>query len=152
MGIPFIPVKGVLGSNYLALDNGITRIENPYGPGEIAVIEALRPEVAVLHGLRATRTGYVVVDRGSASLLLIQASDTVIVSVEEIIEDDGLSIAPDETIAEPIYVDYIVHAPRGALPTACPGHYERDDHEIQAYVKACESSSAFQGYLERLLA
>ena len=54
MGIPFIPVKGVLGSNYLALDNGITKIENPYGPDEIAVIEALRPEVAVLHGLRAT--------------------------------------------------------------------------------------------------
>ena len=60
------------------------------------------------------------VDRGSASSLLMQASDAVIVSVEEIIEDDDLSIALDEAVAEPIYVDYIVHAPGGPCPRHAP--------------------------------
>jgi glutaconate CoA-transferase subunit A len=151
MGIPFIPVKGILGSDYLNIENGLKVTQNPYDHNEIAVVQAIRPDVAIAHGFKGTQSGYALIDKMTTSLLAIQASKRTIISVEEIVSEDGLLPNHQQVLVQPIYVGALVHAPKGAYPTGCPGYYDRDDTQIQTYMKASKSQNTFDVYLREFI-
>lgn len=151
MGIPFIPVKGIVGSDYLKIDNGIKIIQNPYDNSKIAVIEAIRPDVAILHGFKATETGFALIDRMTNAILPIHAAKRVIISVEEIVSESKLFENKQQILVQPIYIDILVHVPKGAYPTKCPGYYDRDDSQILAYLKASKSQETFDAYLQKFI-
>jgi acyl CoA:acetate/3-ketoacid CoA transferase alpha subunit len=65
MGLPYIAVRGLLGSDILKHRQDLKVEENPFNPGEkIVVAQPIRPDVAVFHALKADRWGNAVTAPG----------------------------------------------------------------------------------------
>src|SRR5215510_5402201 len=85
MGVPFLAVRGLLHSDILKHRPDLLVRENPFNPGEqIVMAQAIRPEVAVFHALKADRWGNAVTPGHRDDLMLARAARRVIVTVEEI--------------------------------------------------------------------
>ena len=149
IGIPYIPTMGYAGSDVIKERDDFAIAPNPFNPEErIVVAKAINPDVALFHGTKGDRWGNVLVRKQGEALMIAQASRRVIVTVEEIVaevsrEDTSGTFIPG------IHVSAVTHAPFGAYPTACDGHYELDEKQIVEYVEASASDEAFSEYLRK---
>jgi len=150
MNVPFAPVRGLLGTDYMKVRPDFLRMPNPYDPGEeIAVVPAIAPDVAVFHGFRGDRFGNVVTTGANDAKLIAQASRRVIATVEEVADGDLAREPHTDVLVPGIHVSAVVHAPLGAHPTSCAGCYGDDGDHIRAYMQAAASDESFRAYLER---
>lgn len=150
MNVPFVPVRGLLGTDYLKIRPDFKVVPNPYDPAEqIVVVPSIAPDVAVIHGYLGDRHGNVVTTGASDARLIAQASRTVIATVEEIVDADLLRTPHTGALVPGIHVTAVVHAPRGAHPTSCAGYYREDGDHIREYVRAAASDATFRAYLQR---
>ncbi|MFE5321786.1 CoA transferase subunit A [Paenibacillus sp. NPDC056579] len=148
MGIPFIPVRGLIGTDYMRIRSDFLQITNPYDEKEqLAIVPAIRPDVALFHAYKADTSGNVLAHPAHNNRLLAQASRHTIVSVEEIVSPDELRMEKGSLIPS-VYITAIVHQPSGARPTACPGYYSVDGGHIQMYLDASRSEEQFNLYLQ----
>mgnify|MGYP006153213803 CR=1 FL=1 len=152
-GAPFLPLRGILGSDILANRTDWKVIDNPFAEGggdPVVLLPAIRPDFALFHARYGDKYGNVWVGSKRECVLLAHASAQTFVTVEEI--RDG-NLMDDETMRAgtipPVYVDAVAHAPRGAWPLSLPGCYERDGEHLRAYVTAAKSDDGFSAYLER---
>lgn len=150
MNVPFVPVRGLLGTDYMRIRPDFTTIANPYDPAEpIAVVPAIAPDVAVFHGFRGDRAGNVVTWGAIDAKLIAEASRRTIATVEEVVDGD-LTATPTTGVLVPgIHVTAVAAAPRGAHPTGCPDHYGDDPEHLQEYIRAARADETFRAYLER---
>jgi len=128
-GLPFGIVRSMQGTD-LADEIGLKWISCPYTGGRFLAVEAIRPDVAVLHAPAATTSGAVIGARRPDSVagydvLIARAARTVVVTVEEILASDRQDESSSVTLL-PFEVDAIVLCPGGASPTGCPGSYGID--------------------------
>jgi glutaconate CoA-transferase, subunit A len=142
-----MPVRGFVGSDYLKARPDFKVIQDPFTGEDVAIVPPIAPDVALIHALKGDPEGNILVDRIEDDHLLAQASQRVIVSVEEIVSPAALAETPEGLFVSGIYVTALVHAPRGAYPTACRGYYEHDSAHIRRYVEAAKTTEAFQVYL-----
>jgi glutaconate CoA-transferase, subunit A len=151
MGVPYIPVRGLAGTDVFERRDDMMLAPNPFDPSEITVVAlAQNPDVAILHGLKADREGNAILRRFGEDVMVAQASRRTIVTVEEIVD----KVTPEDTSGQfisSINVTAVVHAPNGAHPTAVPGRYERDDAHIRRYLDASASDEAFKAYLDEFV-
>ena len=131
MNVPFVPVRGLLGTDYMKIRPDFLRIANPYNPAEdIALVPALTPDVAVFHGFRGDRFGNVVTTGTTDAKLIAQAARRAIATVEQV-ADGNLADEPHTGVLVPgIHLSAVVHAPRGAHPTSCAGYYGDDGEHL----------------------
>lgn len=149
MGIPFIPLRGAVDSDYMRVRPDFRLVDDPYHPGEKTVVApALQPDFALLHGFRGDRFGNAILNGGQDSRLTALAARSTIVTVEEIV-DGPLVAAPGEVFVSGIHVGAIVHSPMGAHPSACRGYYLEDTAALQGYVDATETPERLLAWLER---
>lgn len=147
-GIPFAPVPGLIGSDLMRVRPDFREITDPYDPAmRVAVVPAITPDVAIVHALRASRDGTLVIPTAGDAHLLIQASRFVIATAEEIGDAPPEQIGTDERIIPDIYVDAIAPAPFGAHPMRCGGLYGDDAAQLGEYVDAARDGDRFRGYL-----
>jgi len=148
MGVPYIPIVGLVGTHLLERRDDMVIAPDPFG-GEFktAVAKALRPDFALFHAQKADRQGNVSCGYYAEAVILAEASRHVIVTAEEIVdrleENDAAG-----TFIPGIFVDEVAHAPFGAHPAACPGVYGVDKAHMARYVAASKDDSAFAAYLE----
>jgi glutaconate CoA-transferase subunit A len=149
MGIPFIPVRGLIGTDYLQVRHDFKVIVNPFNTKEdIAVVPAIQPDIAVFHALQADTLGNVVVSRTQNNHILAQAATSVIVTVEEVVEPAELK--RDRGVFIPAtHITAVVHAPYGAHPTGCDDYYPIDSAHIRAYAKITKTREGFANYLKK---
>jgi glutaconate CoA-transferase, subunit A len=151
-GVPFAPVPGLFGSQLLAVRPDYKVIDNPFAPDErLVVVPAIRPDVALLHAVRAEPGGAAVVSAHGDAVMLAQASRRVIVSAEAIYDGATRQLAPDERLIADIYVDALVPAPGGAAPLGLRGCYEPDAAKLAAYVQAARSAESFAAFLREFV-
>lgn len=150
MNVPFVPVRGLLHTDYMTVRPDFKVVPNPYDPREeIAIVPSLAPDVAVFHGFRGDRFGNVISSGERDAKLIVQAAGRAVATVEEIV-DGNLAEQPHTGVLIPgIFVQAVVHAPRGAHPTACRGYYDDDAQHIGEYMEAARSDESFRAYLER---
>lgn len=150
MNIPFIPVRGLLYTDYMKIRPDFRQIANPYDPAEeIALVPAIAPDVAVFHGFRGDRHGNVQVSGTLDARLIAQAARRVIATVEELAEGNLAEQPHTDVLVPGIHVDAVVHAPRGAHPTSCRGFYGDDPAHIREYMEAAAGDESFAAYLQR---
>ena len=149
MGVPYVPIRGLMGSDMMKRRDDMLVVPNPFDSTEKSVVaKAITPDIAVFHGLKADKAGNVLTVKGREELIMGQASRRVIWTVEEIVDE----IDPDDITGRyipTIEVDIVVHAPQGAYPSKCLGYYDTDDDHMREYVKAAASDETFQEYLEK---
>lgn len=152
VGSPFLAVRGLYGTDVMALRDDFKAIDDPYHPGEqIVVAPALRPDVFITHGLMADRQGNVItVDGGRNDFLAAQAAKSTIVTVEQISEEPLTTTTKPGWIFIPaFYVDAVALTPRGSHPVEFPGLYPADEAHLRTYINASKSDASFQAYLEQ---
>jgi glutaconate CoA-transferase subunit A len=153
-GLPFVPLRGLLGTDILANRPDWKVVDNPFAPGDpVVVLPAIRPDAALFHAPRADRFGNVFIGRSRDLVNLAQASRASFVTVEEIVDDDLLD-DPDRAgaVIPALYVDRIAVAPRGAWPLALPGRYGPDDAALGRYAQAARTREGFGAWLAAWLA
>ncbi|MEW9702698.1 CoA transferase subunit A [Paenibacillus sp. SI8] len=151
MGIPFIPVRGLVGTDYMRIRPDFQTITNPYDKKEqIAIVPAIRPDVAIFHGYKADTLGNVIADPLQNNRLLAQAARVTIASVEEIVTPEELR-RETGTYIPAMYLSGVVHAPLGASPTSCPGRYDIDGEHISIYMEASKLEATFNEYLRKFV-
>ena len=116
MGVPYVPVRGLAGTDILARRTDMLIAHNPFNAEEKDVVAmAINPDVAICHALKADKFGNAIFRRGGDELLVAQASDRVIVTAEEIV-DQVTAADPDGQFISSLNVTAVVHAPHGAHP------------------------------------
>lgn len=150
-GAPFMPLRGIIGSDLLARRDDWRVIDNPLGADDpIVVVPAIAPEVALFHAARADRFGNVWIGRRRELAVMAHAARTTLVTVEAVVDDDLLA---DETLAAgtlpALYVTAIAEAPRGAWPLGLNDRYAADAAHLAEYARLARSDDGFRRYLER---
>lgn len=153
-GIPFTPVRGLIGTGYMQIRPDFHEIKNPYNAEErIAIVPAIRPDVAIFHGYKGDTLGNVIAHPAQNNRLLAQASVKAFATVEEIVSPEELLREANHGVAfiPSLFLSGVVHARGGALPTACPGYYEADDAGISNYMEASIADAAFEEYVKSFI-
>ena len=149
MGVPYVPVRGLAGTDVFARRDDMMIAPDPFNPSERTVVaRAINPDVALLHAMKADRWGNAMLKRGGDELLIAQASSKVIITAESIV-DEVSGDDPTGQFISSLNVTAVVHAPFGAHPTGVPGYYEPSHAHIHEYISASQDDASFQRYLER---
>ena len=148
-GIPFIPSRGLLGTDLLANRDDWKVIDNPFAPGDpIVVLKAIRPDVALFHASLADRFGNVFIARERELLIMAHAAQRTLVTVEEITDTNLLEDqARASAVIPSIYVERIALARRGAWPVGLVDGYPQDETEVARYAALARTAEGFAQYL-----
>ncbi|MFL4983232.1 MAG: CoA transferase subunit A [Xanthobacteraceae bacterium] len=136
-GLPCAIFRGYIGVDFAKVNPNIKRITCPFTGEELAAVPALRPDVAVVHALKADRAGNVLLEGiVGVQKQVVLAAKRSLVTVEEIVDDFGPR-SPNTVILPSWTVSVIACVPGGAHPSYAHGYYKRDN----AYYKAWDAIS-----------
>ena len=148
MGVPFIPVRSMLGSDTLKL-SAARVVECPYTGLPIALLPALILDVGIIHVHRADACGNAQIDGISGfAPEMARASKRLILSAEKIVDTDEIRRRPDRTTIPYYLVDAVVEAPFGSHPGEMCYDYVRDEPEIRKWVEASKAPETTAEYLK----
>lgn len=151
-GSPFMPLRGLIGSDLLRYRDDWRVIDNPLADGgdPIVLIPAIKPDVAIFHAPMADRFGNVWIGRRRELAAMAYASTKVLVTVERIVEESLLANEMSAAgIIPALYITAIGLAPKGAWPYGVWGEYPTDTAEIARYAKAARTAEGFAAYMAR---
>src|SRR3954454_19704139 len=134
-GVPFMPIRGIIGSDVLAHRKDWKGIDNPFARDDpIVVVPAISPDVALFHAPEADRFGNVRIGRRRELATMAYASKATLVTVERISETSLLRDEPSAPGVLPaFYVGRIALVPRGVWPIGLWGESPADTAEIARY-------------------
>ncbi|NOG70719.1 CoA transferase subunit A [Roseicella sp. DB1501] len=152
-GVPFMPLRGLIGSDILAHRPDWKVVPNPYeGTGEdpIVLLPALQPDVAIFHAVMADAEGNVWLGRRRECATIAHASKRALVTVERVVPGNFLE---DERLAagtiSATYVTDIAIAERGAHPVALLDEYGFDAAYVSDYARMARTEAGFAEWLAR---
>ena len=155
-GVPFMPLRGVIGSDLIALRPEWKIVENPLaekmGTDPILLVPAISPDVTLFHARWADEAGNVWIGRRKELATIAHAARRTLVTFEEKKPGDMLE---DELLApgvlSSVYVSAVAHAPHGAWPLGVPDVYPIDDAHLAQYAKAARTDAGFERYLDEFV-
>jgi len=152
-GIPFMPLRGIIGSDLLAHRSDWTVIDNPFAEGDrIVAIKAIAPDLALFHAQAADRFGNVFLGRDRDGLLLAHASRSALVTVEHLVEGNLLDDpARAGSVLPALYVGAVAHAPRGCAPLGFGDDYGAEGAFLASYSTQARNDAGFRACLDGLL-
>ena len=150
-GVPFMPLRGLIGSDVLKYRDDWKVIDSPFGEDDpIVLLPALKPDVALLHAPMADRFGNVWIGRQRELVTMAHAAARTIATVEKIVDNDLLADPLTAAGTLPgFYIESIAVAERGAWPLPLPDHYAADAEHLALYAKMAATADGFADYLDR---
>ena len=150
-GIPFIPIRGILGSDLLAHRPDWKVIDNPFGKGDpIVLLPALVPDFAAFHAVLADREGNVWVGRHRELAVMAHAARRTLVTAERVVKEN---LMDDERMApgtiSGVYIEAVAVAARGAWPGGLTDEYPDDAAHIAEYAALARTEEGLRTYLAR---
>ncbi len=130
-GVPFMPLRGVLGSDLVSEREDWKVLQNPFAEGEdpILYVPAIAPDVALFHARWADEAGNVWIGRRR--------------------ELASLAHAAKRTSA--VYVEAAAPAKRGAWPLGVAEVYGIDDAHLARYAREARTREGFRRYLDEFV-
>lgn len=167
MGVPFLPTRSSLGSDIIEKwgfppefrqkndrvpDRKLVVMDNPFDnwcdTKKVVLVPAINPDVTMIHVQQADYKGNCRIDGLTfADVEQAKAARHLIITCEELLDDDYLKEAPDRNQIPFIHADAVVHVPYGAYPTACYRHYDYDPVFLKQYSRDAMTEEAWQVYL-----
>jgi glutaconate CoA-transferase subunit A len=153
-GVPFMPLRGVLGSSLVSNHPDWKVSSNPFSssPDELLFVKAISPDVALFHARWVDEAGNAWIGRRRELATIAHASRLTFVTYEEIKQGDMLE---DELLApgvlSSVYISAAAPAKRGAWPLGAPEMYDIDDAHLALYAKAAKTREGFQRYLQEFV-
>ena len=135
MGVPFMPIRSMLGSDVRKLLPEAREIDCPFTGEKLLLVPALNPDVALIHVQRCDAYGNAQIDGLQfMDIDLAMAANKVILTTERIVSNDQIRRAPDQTKIPFFAVDAVVELPFGCAPHECYGVYEPMLRHMEYYV------------------
>jgi glutaconate CoA-transferase subunit A len=152
MGVPFMPIRSMLGSDVLKQRPEPKEIDCPFTGERLLLVPALNPDVALIHVQRCDAYGNAQIDGLQfMDIDLAMAANRVILTTERIVSNDQIRRAPDQTKIPFFCVDAVVEVPYGCAPHECYGAYEPMMRHMEAYVAQVNGDpiGGMKDYLDR---
>ena len=153
-GLPFMPVRGLIGSDILRhrMDqDGWRVIDNPFAENDpIVLVPALRPDVTLFHAPLADRCGNVWVGRRSELATMAHAAHKVLITFEAFYE--GNLAESDEhspATVRSMFVTALSHQPNGSWPLSGGVDRPEDVEHMREYARLSKTDEGFAQYLRR---
>jgi glutaconate CoA-transferase, subunit A len=154
MGMPFVPVKDMVGTDLLKIkafmgENKYKVIESPFDGTPTLLVPALKPDLGIIHVQQADENGNAQIwGIGGDCKWGANASKKVIVSCERIVSRETIGKDPSRTIVPDFKVAAVVEEPFGAHPGYTPGFYDVDFSFGYVYQQASNSIEGLQAFLD----
>ena len=150
-GMPYAPLRSILGSDILRSNPGFRLAENPFTEaGEaIVLVPPLTPDLAILPVQRADRFGNNH-HWGSRGLVLESAlaSEKVVLMADEIVEPEVIASDPSRVLVPDYLVTAVSHVPAGQHPAPMTGRWRRDNEFFNAYHRRSRTRQGLLDWLE----
>jgi glutaconate CoA-transferase subunit A len=155
LGIPFIPIRSLRGSDLLAQikeksGTNLANITDPFTGEDWPVLKPLLPDVAIVQVQVSDEEGnaWIMGPRWD-NLEQVRASQRTIVITERVVTDETIRQNPERTVIPGLFVSHVVELPFAAHPTSVYRAYDYDSEQIQAYVEAARTPESFRAYLDQ---
>jgi glutaconate CoA-transferase, subunit A len=152
MGVPFLPIRSMLGSDVLKQRPEAKEMTCPFTDEKLLLVPALNPDVALIHVQRCDPYGNAQMDGLQfMDIDLAMAANSVILTTERIVSNDQIRRSPDQTKIPFFAVDAVVELPFGCAPHECYGVYEPMMKHMEYYVELVNKDpvKGMQEYLDR---
>ena len=152
MGVPFLPMRSMMGSDVIAQLPEARLIDCPFTGEKLVLVPALNPEVALIHVQRCDAYGNAQIDGlPFMDIDLAMAANRVILTTERIVSNDQIRRAPDQTKIPFMAVDAVVETPFGSAPHECYGLYEPLFRHLDGYAAQIrrDPEEGVRAYLDR---
>jgi len=151
-GVPFMPLRGIVGSDLLRVRPDWKVIDNPLAESgtrdPIVILPAIRPDVTLFHALKADRQGNVWIGVQRELMIMAHASRMTLVTVEQIEDSDFLC---DPALAAgtipALYVTAIAEEKNGAWPIGLDNAYRADAKALGDYTAAAATTDGFARWI-----
>ncbi len=135
--VPFMPLKGLIGTDFAKVRTDIKQIEDPLGSGtQVMIVPKIDLDVAIIHVPfadefgNANIAGAVWMDDDMA-----KTAKKTIITCEKIVETEDIRYLPGKAQLPMQTTNAVVKIPFGAHPTSCYDRYTFDALHIQEYLK-----------------
>ncbi len=148
-GLPFMPMNQTAATDLEHNNPNIRRVKDPYSDREVITVPALNPDVGIIHVQRADRKGNAQVwgilgEQKEAAF----ASRNVIVTAEEIVDEEIVRSDPNRTLIPGLIVKAVCHVPHCAHPSYTQGYYDRDNVFYLNWDKISENRATVNAWLD----
>jgi glutaconate CoA-transferase subunit A len=148
-GLPFMPMNPTAAGDLERANHNYRTVIDPYSGRDVVVVPALNPDVAIVHVQRADAQGNahiwgIIGEQKEAAF----ASGRVILTAEEIVDEEIIRSDPNRTLIPGFIVDAVCHVPYCAHPSYTQGYYDRDNAFYLEWDQISQSKEAVQSYLD----
>ncbi len=147
--LPFYPLRSYAGSDLPRANPLIRKMKSPYGEDEVYTVPPLNPDVTIVHAQRADENGNTQI----WGLLGVQkeaafAAARVIVTVEELVDEQVIRADPNRTVIPGLIVNAVVVEPFAAHPSYTQGYYDRDNQFYVEWDTIAREAVSLESYLQ----
>lgn len=149
MGVPFLPIRSLVGSDLHKHNPNIGTTTCPFTDKRLSAVKAINPDVAIVHVQlsdqygNAQKFGSLGMDKWGAN-----AADVVLITTERIVPPSVIKRRPNATIIPACRVRAVIKEPWGAYPLHLAGCYESD---VVSFRKMMKEKSLYDHYLETFI-
>jgi glutaconate CoA-transferase, subunit A len=148
-GVPFMPMNPTAAGDLERANPHHRTVIDPYSGGEVAVVPALKPDVAIVHVQRADAEGNaqiwgIIGEQKEAAF----AARRVILTTEEVVDASIIRSDPNRTLIPGFIVDAVCHVPYCAHPSYTQGYYDRDNQFYLTWDDVSKTKQGVQAYLD----
>jgi glutaconate CoA-transferase subunit A len=148
-GLPFLPMLPTGAVDLEHANPNYRRVVDPYSGREVVVVPPLHPDVAIVHVQRADAQGNAQIwgILGEQKEVAF-ASQRVIVTAEEIVDEAVIRSDPNRTLIPALVVDAVCRVPHAAHPSYTQGYYDRDNQFYLAWDEISQDAGRVKAYLD----
>jgi glutaconate CoA-transferase subunit A len=145
-GLPFAVLRGYAGTGLADQTDTIKPITCPFTGETLMAVQALNPDVAIIHAQQADLRGNVQLwGLTGVQKEAVLASRRAIVTVEEIVTE--FQPRPQAVVLPAWAVTYVARVRGGAHPSYAAGYTERDNDYYQAWDPIARDRGTFTSWL-----
>jgi glutaconate CoA-transferase subunit A len=149
MGIPFIPVRSMLGSDTEKYSAGV-EIDCPFTKKKLLALPALYPDVAIIHVHAADIYGNAHIKGILVSDVdIARATKKLIITTEELVSEEYFKNNGANTTIPYYLVDAVIHIPFGGFPGCVPYKYFMDVEHLLKILEVEKDDEQYKEYIEK---
>ncbi|HKV45782.1 MAG TPA: CoA-transferase [bacterium] len=151
-GVPYLPTRTAFGTDLARGHPRLREVACPFSGARLLAVGALRPDLTILHVQRCDRHGNAHLwGNLGISLEAARAAETVLLTCEEVVEEDVITSDPNRTLVPGFLVSAVAAVPYGSHPSPTQGYVNRDDRFYDEYHGETRTREGFLAWLDRMV-
>ena len=149
MGLPFMPARILMGTDTFARSSSVV-VKDPFSGKNVVLIPACYPDVVFMHVHRCDRFGNSQIE--GVSMMdcdLARAARRLIITTEEVVDDDAIRSEPSRTLIPFYCVDAVVEMPYGSHPGNMPLLYYSDEEHMAEWLRLSKTEAGASEYFDK---